>query len=91
MYIFTIKNVFSGHSKRAQKIVFQNGLSLNAGQKYCRISLVHFAILLAFIKLPFSIRPLFGYFLVTAMTGFTVFGNVYLLPFKIYNGQSHPY
>ena len=40
-------------SKRP-KIIFQDQLSLNAGQKYCRILQgEHSAILLSFIKLPF--------------------------------------
>ena len=43
-------------SKRP-KIGFQDQLSLNAGQKYCRmLPLEHSAILLTFIKLPFVIR-----------------------------------
>ena len=33
---YTVKPVLSGHSKRP-KIVFQDLLSLNAGQKYCRM------------------------------------------------------
>ena len=33
----TVKPVLSGHSKRTPKIGFQDRLSLNAGQKYCRI------------------------------------------------------
>ena len=41
-------------SKR-QKIGFQDQLSLNAGQKYCRM-LQHSAILSTFIKLPFVIK-----------------------------------
>ena len=40
-------------SKRP-KIVFQDPLSLNAGQKYCKVE--HSAILLTFIKLPFVIK-----------------------------------
>ena len=36
---------------------FQDLLSLNAGQKYCRIlQWEHYAILLIFIKLPFVIK-----------------------------------
>ena len=36
---------------------FQDQLSLNAGQKYCRmLPLEHYAILLTFIKLPFVIK-----------------------------------
>ena len=39
------------------KIGFQYRLSLNAGQKYCRmLPLEHSAILSTFIKLPFSIK-----------------------------------
>ena len=40
-----------------QKIVFQDQLSLNAGQKYCRmLQGEHSAILSTFIKLPFVIK-----------------------------------
>ena len=43
-------------SKRPQ-IGFQDQLSLNAGQKYCRmLREEHSAILLTFIKLPFVIK-----------------------------------
>ena len=43
-------------SKRPQ-IGFQDKLSLNAGQKYCRMLLVeHSAIVSTFIKLPFVIK-----------------------------------
>ena len=43
-------------SKRL-KIVFKDQLSLNAGQKYCRmLQGEHSAILLTFIKLPFGIK-----------------------------------
>ena len=43
-------------SKR-QKIDFQDQLSLNAGQKYCRmLQGEHFAILSTFIKLPLVIK-----------------------------------
>ena len=59
----------SGHSKKNTKIDFQYQLSLNAGQKYCRmLQGEHSAMLLTFIKLPFfiktfvlsnSLRPLF--------------------------------
>ena len=49
-------------SKRG-KIGFQDQLSLNAGQKYCRmLSLEHSAILLTFFKLPFVIKILFCLF-----------------------------
>ena len=33
----TVKPVLIGHSKRRPKIGFQDQLSLNAGQKYCRM------------------------------------------------------
>ena len=52
--ISTVKPVLSGHSKRRPKIVCQDQLSLNAGQKYCRM--LHSAILSTFIKLPFVIK-----------------------------------
>ena len=43
-------------SKRP-KIGFQDQLSLNAGQKYCKmLQGEYFAILLTFIKLPFGIK-----------------------------------
>ena len=45
------------HSKRRTKIGFQDRLSLNAGQKYCRmLQGEHSAILSTFIKLPFVIK-----------------------------------
>ena len=47
--------------KKKTKIGFQDRLSLNAGQKYCRME--HSAIFLTFIKLPFVIKILcFVYF-----------------------------
>ena len=53
----TVKPVLRGHSKRRPKIGFQDRLSLNAGQKYCRmLQGEHSAILLTFIKLPFVIK-----------------------------------
>ena len=46
------------HSKRPQSR-FQDQLSLNAGQKYCRmLQGEHSAILMTFIKLPFVIKIL---------------------------------
>ena len=54
---YSIKPVLRGHSKRRPKIGFQDPLSLNAGQKYCRIlPLEHSAIISTFIKLPFVIK-----------------------------------
>ena len=64
----TVKPVLSGHSKRRPKISFQDRLSLNAGQRYCRmLQGEHSAILSTFIKLPFVI--IFEWPL---KTGFTV-------------------
>ena len=52
----TVKPVLSSHSKRP-KLGFQDQLSLNAGQKYCRmLQGEHSAILSTFIKLPFVIK-----------------------------------
>ena len=42
----TVKPALSGHPKRSPKIGFQYQLSLNAGQKYCRM------LQETFIKLP---------------------------------------
>ena len=54
--MITVKPVLSGHSKK-DKIGFQDRLSLNAGQKYCRmLQGEHSAILSTFIKLPFAIK-----------------------------------
>ena len=36
-FIPTVKPVLSGHSERRPKIGFQDRLSLNAGQKYCKM------------------------------------------------------
>ena len=60
-------------SKR-QKIDFQDQLSLNAGQKYCRmLQGEHSAILLTFIKLPFVIKIfVLSIFEWPFYTGFTV-------------------
>ena len=53
----TVKTVISGQSKKKTKIGFQDRLSLNAGQKYCRmLQGEHSAILSTFIKLPFVFK-----------------------------------
>ena len=50
-----IKPVLSGHFNNTNFFLYR--LSLNAGQKYCRmLPLEHSAILLTCIKLPFSIK-----------------------------------
>ena len=63
-------------SKRP-KIGFQDQLSLNAGQKYCRMLQVeHSAILSTFIKLPFVIKMfVLSIFEWPFYTGFTVIGS----------------
>ena len=53
---YTVKPVFSGHSKRRPTIGFQDRLSLNVGQKYCRMLQEHSAILSTFVKLPIFIK-----------------------------------
>ena len=70
----TVAPVLSGHPKRTKKNVFQDRLSLNAGQKYCRmLQGEHSAMLSTFIKLPFSIKTFVLYILEwTLKTGFTV-------------------
>ena len=60
-------------SKRGQKIGFQDRLSLNAGQKYCRmLQGEHSSIVPTFIKLPFVIIILLSIFEWPLKTGFTV-------------------
>ena len=63
-----------------QKISFQDQLSLNAGQKYCRmLQGEHSAILLTFIKLPFVIKSfVLSIFEWPFYTGFTVNPSVVL-------------
>ena len=70
----TVKPVLSGHSKRRPNIGFQDRLSLNAGQKYCRmLQGEHSAILLTFIKLLFVIKTfVLSIFEWLLKTGFTV-------------------
>ena len=64
---FTIKPVLSGHSNRRPKIGFQDRLSLNAGQKYCRM--LQESILQYFrpsLSYHLSLIPLLCLFLMTA-------------------------
>ena len=60
--------------KKKTKNGFQGQLSLNAGQKYCRmLQGKHYAILLTFIKLPFVINiSVLSIFEWPLKTGFTV-------------------
>ena len=60
----TVKPVLSGQSKRRPSISFQDRLSLNAGQKYCRmLQGEHSAIRSTFIKLPLAIKTFVFFFL----------------------------
>ena len=72
--ICTVKPVLSGHSKRRQKIGFQDRLSLNAGEKYYRmLQEEHSEILSTCIKLPFVIKMfVLSIFEWPLKTGFTV-------------------
>ena len=54
---YVIANTVKWPLKKKTKIGFQDQLSLNAGQNYCRmLPLEHFAILSTFIKLPFVFK-----------------------------------
>ena len=68
--------------KKKTKIGFQDWLSLNAGQKYCRM-LEHSAILSTFIELPFVFKTfVLSVFEWPLKTGFTVFMHVTSLYLK---------
>ena len=71
---YSITCVKRPHSKRP-KIGFQDQLSLNAGQKYCRmVQGEHSAILLTYIKLPIVIKIfVLSIFEWQFYTGFTVY------------------
>ena len=77
---YSKSNVKRSLSKRP-KICFQDQLSLNAGQKYCRmLQLEHSAILSTFIRLPYVIKI----FVLSILewpfyTGFTVVPKFYEL------------
>ena len=56
IYMYNSKTCLKQPLKKT-KIGFQDRLTLNAGQKYCRmLPLEHSAILSTFIKLPFVIK-----------------------------------
>ena len=78
MYIdchYTVKPVL-----RKGPLKKEDQLSLNAGQKYCRmLQGEHFAIFLTFIELPFVIKIFFlSYFEWLPKTCFTVLTTVFL-------------
>ena len=68
------KNCLKRPFKKMTEIGFEDQLSLNAGQKYCRMLQEHSAILSTFIKLPFVIIKIFvlSIFEWPHKTGFTV-------------------
>ena len=72
--IYYSKTCLKRPLKKKTKIGFQNGLSLNAGQKYCRmLQGEHSAILSTFIKLPFAMKTfVLSIFERPLKTGFTV-------------------
>ena len=79
IYIITYDEIYSKTClkwplKKNTKIGFQGGLSLNVGQKYCRmLQWEHSAILSTFIKVPFVINILvLSIFEWPLKTGFTV-------------------
>ena len=84
----TVKPVLSGHSKRRPKIGFQDQLSLNADQKYCRMPQEEYSVILStFIKLRFVLKTfVLSIFEKPLKTDFTVvvfflkkcFQNVYI-------------
>ena len=58
VYPYTVKPVLNGHSQKDEN-GFQDQLSFNAGQKYCRmLQGEHSAILSTFIKLLFFIKKI---------------------------------
>ena len=65
-------------TQNTPKIGYQYRISLNAGQKYCRmLKGEHPEILSTFIKLPFSIKTfVLSIFKRPLQTGFTVLGNL---------------
>ena len=75
---FTVCELFFVYSKiclKKTKNGFQDRLSLNAGQRYCRmLQIEHTAILSTFIKLPFAIKIfVLSIFEWPLKTGFTIF------------------
>ena len=93
LYMYSKTRVKRPLSKRP-KIDFQDQLSLNAGQKYCRmLQREHSATLLTFIKLPFVIKifvmpPPFilgggGAYSITLVRSYV---HTYVMPVRTKNG-----
>ena len=80
-------------SKR-RKIGFQDQVSLNAGQKYCRmLQEEHSAILSTFIKLPFVFKifvlSIFEWPLKTGFTVFPLYNCLFITPFTYNTAHSY--
>ena len=76
-FISTLAGSNKTQSKRRPKIVFQDQLSINAGQILQNASREHSAILSTFIKLQFVFKTIFwSIFECPLKTGFTVY-NIY--------------
>ena len=75
MFLVYSKTCVKRPLSKSQEIGFQDQLSLNAGQKYCRmLQREHSAILLTFIQLPFVIKIFISsIFEWPFYTGFTIF------------------
>ena len=75
MYVLYIKTCLKQPLKKKTKIGFQDLLSLNAGQKYCRmLQGEHSTILSTFIRLPFVFYSFdLSIFEWPLKTGFTVY------------------
>ena len=87
------KTGLEGPLKKNTKNWFQYRLSLNAGQKYCRmLQGEHSAILWTFIKLPFPINTFVLFvFKWPLKTGFTVYWNLtHHTPGDIFFTRSNP-
>ena len=88
--LHTVKPDCKTATLKETKISFQDQLSLNAGQKYCRLLQgEHFAILLTFIKLPFVIKIfVLSIFEWPFYTGFTVLFTYEPFPQTLLSGSS---
>ena len=88
---YTVKPVLSSHWKRRPKIVFQDRLSLNAGQKYCMLQESILQYFRPSLSYHLSLRPLFCLFFGWPLkTGFTVCDKYRnsMFPFNICSGHS---
>ena len=83
------KTRLKGPLKKKTNIGFQDRLSLNAGQKYCRMLRgEHFAILSTFIKLPVVFKTfVLSIFEWLLKTGFTVYCLVYMYSAVCYTSR----